>query len=295
MSTRFPGSPQAARTWSGSAPIGDGVKVFVGVQEVPGRGETWAKVEFNPSRVVDPDGHGLAAVRELPGAVEAALRAAGSLVEAGSEVGEMRVKRLDVARDFEGVERPDFYVRGLGPVARPWARLNLVHFDPQRRGAQTLMVGSRTSGVVRLYDKAAETDGVVAEGTLRWEAEARGGWCKQYGEIGVLADVSEESVGQLARDRWEWSAMGVEVCATDRVLEKVQRSGLSPAKQRSFLGHLLLRSRGMESPVGSRAAAEWNRLVRELGITLSGETFGGAGGFVGRLDYDSGREVMRAA
>ncbi|MDQ3956681.1 MAG: hypothetical protein M3285_14180 [Actinomycetota bacterium] len=292
ISVRQPGSPMAAETRSGFVDVAGKVRAFVGVSEVNG-GETWAKVEFNPSRVEDPDGVSLAPVEALAKVVPLVLRKASELVDVDQAVTDARVKRLDVARDFTDVERSDFYLRGLGPVRRPWARRNLVHFDPSRNGAQTLMVGSG-AGSVRLYDKHAESQGKAAPGTLRWEVEARGGWAKNYGGIRALEDLTRSNVEALAQNRWEWSAMGVEVSAADRVIEKVQRSELSPAKQRSFLGWLFLQSRGMASPLSKETAAGFNRLARELDVAL-GPQDADVLGFVGRLDFDSGREVLRCA
>lgn len=289
INTRNPSTPMAVETRSVSVDVKPNVRAFVGVTEV--EGQPWAKIEFNPSRVVDPDGHSLCPVVELPGAVALVVNQAAEVVGVPDEVGEMRVKRIDVARDFTGVDRPDFYVRGLGPVKRPWARRNGVYFDPSRNGAQTLHVGSG-AGSVRLYDKDAESGG-NAPGVLRWEVEARASWAQNYGGMKVLGDVSTETVGRLAANRWEWSAMGVEVTATERVLEAVQRSGLTPAKQRSFLGHLLLQAHGMASPLSNDTASEFNRLQRGLGVVLTPDTDGA--GFVGRLDWESGREVVRVA
>jgi hypothetical protein len=292
ISARNPGTPQAAETRSASVELGPKVRAFVGVQELP-TGQTWAKVEWNPSRVEDPEGHSLCPVDAVQSTAAAALAAAGDLVEVPPDPGTAKVRRIDVARDFQGVERPDFFVRSLGPLPRPWARRNLVHFDPSRNGAQTLMVGSG-AGVARLYDKNAETEG-NAPGVLRWEVEARSSWAKNYGEVVVLADVRAERVKQLAANRWEWSQMGVEVSAPDRVIEKVSNSGLSAAKQRSFLGWLFLQAHGVEQPIADATVAEWRRLQRQLGVTLTREDGTPAIGFVTRLDWDSGREVVRVA
>jgi hypothetical protein len=266
-------------------------QVFVGVSDVQGQPVEWAKVEFNPSRIVDPDGHSLAMVEDLAPALDVALGLAEDRVRWSCKVGEMRVKRIDLARDFSGVERPAYTIRGLGPVRRPWARRNLVHFDPSRSGAQTLMVGSG-SGVVRLYDKWAETKGAAPEGTVRWEVEARDGWCNRYGEIRTMADVDDDGLERFAKDRWDWSAMGSEVSATERVVEQVMRSGLSYREQRQYLGHLMMMAAGVEVPAGTEAMAKWNRLTRKLGIVLGEETFASSGGFSSRLDWDSGSEVV---
>ncbi len=295
---RWPGSPEAAETRSGSVEVARGedpVHAFVGTQGVPATGQTWAKVEFNPSRVLDPDGAGLAPVEDVMGLLEHVLDKVGAsrLIVLPPEVETAKVKRLDVARDFSGIKHPDFYVRSLAPIKRPWAKRNLVHFDPQKRGAQTLMVGSGV-GIVRLYNKHDEKPDKVPEGVLRWELEARADWAKRYGGVETVKDLSVEKISRLALDRWRWSQMSVEVSATNRVVEQVSESGLSPAKQRALLGWMLQRSCGQVSPVSKETGAEFNRLSRQLGVTL--EAAGGdAPGFIGRLDWDSGREVVRAA
>jgi hypothetical protein len=269
------------------------VPVFVGVQELPGNAGTWGKIECNPARLLDPEGASLCDVRSLPTALTLAWKAASQLLEPVCGIGDARVKRLDVARDFCEVERPDFFVRGLLGVKRPWARRSFTYSDPSRNCAETLAVGSGV-GMVRLYDKHQET-AKAPEGTLRWEVEARSAWLARLASIRTVEDINSESVAALAADRWDWSAMGVEVSAAQRVIEKVKRSGLSPAKQRSLLGHLMLVAAGERSELGKNQVTEYNRLQRDLGIVISPDMLGSSGGFVARLDWDSGREVIRAA
>jgi hypothetical protein len=206
-----------------------------------------------------------------------------------------RVKRLDIAGDFQGVEEPTFYIRGLAPMKRPYARRQYVYNNPQRGNAETFWVGSGAGGV-RLYDKAQENP-AAPEGTVRWECECRSDWLERIAGIRVVEDLSDEKVALLAADRWEWSAMGREVSATDRVVEKVIRSELSPAKQRGFLGHCLMESRGVSAPMGKATAAAYRRLQRDLNVVLDARMFdGGRGaGFVGWLDYEAGKEIVRVA
>lgn len=290
LSLSNPGTPKAATTLGASLPINDHARVFIGVQEVPATGQTWGKVELNPSRVVDPEGVDLCPPDRLRDCVvEAADVASSLLAPAVPDVGAMKVRRLDVARDFVDVERPAFLVRGLGPVHRPWARRNLVHFDPSKNGAQTLMVGSG-AGVVRLYDKDEESGG-RAPGVLRWEVEARRTWCEKYGEISTLDDVTDETVARLGHDRWEWSAMATEVQAMEAVVERVMRSELSFAEQRSLIGYLSMIAAGADVRASRTTHAKYRRIARQVGVALDPETLGGGGGFSARLDLDSGRMV----
>lgn len=285
-----PGTPEAADTFGATLELNPACRVFVGVQEVPATGQVWAKVEWNPSRHVDPLGHSLASPGQVAASAEDAVDLALSLLEpAVPHAGEMRVRRIDIARDFEGVDRASFVVSGLGPVPRPWARRNLVHYDPSRKGAQTLMVGSG-AGVVRLYDKDAETEGQTS-GVLRWEVEARRDWCQKYGNVSKLDDVTAEKVEAFGRDRWEWSAMGTEVTAMETMVEKVMRSGLSFAEQRSLIGYMTMRAAGADVRAAFSTHSKYRRQAKELGITLQVPTDDDSFGFSARLDLEQGTVV----
>lgn len=294
VTTRMKGTPNESVTYGTSLSLGKGQpSVYVGVSEVKAAHELWGKVEYNPARVVDPMGWELAPVNTVRVTlVEAVAKALDMLAPAVQDVDEMRVKRLDVAKDFQ-TEHSEFYVRGLAPVHRPWARRNLVHFDPGRKGAQTLMVGSG-AGVVRLYDKAAETDGQAPPGTLRWEAECRSEWVTKYGDIVTVADLNAERVAELARNRWEWSAMGTDVGAMDRVVERAQRSGMSQRELLSFLGYVTLLANGSGQVAHRNTAIKYRKMSKQLGVSI-GELEDGAAHFLGRLDWETGGEVLHAA
>ncbi len=296
-----PATPSAVLTLSGTVTLGQGddeVTAFVGVREVPEHPacQWWGKVELNPSRIFDPGGYGLASISQLRPAVEGVAAAAGALLEPEDrDVGGWSVKRLDVARDFGGVEAAPTLIRALAPIHRPWARRNLVHADPSRLGAQTLMVGSG-AGVVRLYDKHAETSGVAPEGSVRWEAECRSGWLSAYGGVKRLDDVNDERAGVLARDRWEWSQMGAEVAGDlSRLVDRVRASDLTVREQAGFLGWLVMQAAGEAWVPGSRTTlAKYRRVQRQLGIAAPTDLVT-TGAVVRRLDWDTGREVLRVA
>jgi hypothetical protein len=206
----------------------------------------------------------------------------------------MNVKRVDGARDFGGITRPASLLASLATVHRPWSRKNNLFNDGSRNGAQTLSVGGRSSGV-NLYDKFSETKGAVPEGTLRWEARARSGWLESIADIKQLSDINTQSINHLASNRWEWSAMGTEVTATDEVVERVLRSGLSPTVQQGVLGWMLMTAKGHHTVMGKQKAAKYRRIARDLGVALSADLFDDGNAFVARLDWESGTEVCRAA
>lgn len=268
----------------------EGSAVFVGVQEVAG--EVWGKVEGNPARMVDPDGFSLAPIDSIPTLARHMWDVATEMVAPSCTLPEARLKRLDVARDFLDVGNPSLYVRSLVGVRRPYAKRAYVFSNPSKGNAETLGVGSG-SGMARLYDQhQAYGEKGAPEGSMRWELEARDRWLSKV-DLERVGDWNAEAVADITAERWTWSGCGLEVAAVDAVIEKVRRAGLSEAKQQRLLGRLLLQAQGF--PVGGdrKTAAEYDRLIRDLGVVLPAtET---ASTFVGRLDWASGTEVLRAA
>jgi hypothetical protein len=278
-----------------SVELSEGVRAYVGAQEIPDANPPWwGKVELNPSRVLDPEGWGLASVGDAIAVVDDVVGSLGELVRPRSGPEEWLVKRIDVARDFVGIEGSAIVVNGLGPIKRPWARRNLVHADPGRNGAQTLMVGSG-AGVVRLYDKAAESRGKAPDGTLRWECEARARWLGRYASVRAWSELGPSGLQALVRDRWEWSAMGVGVSDDlSDVVERLEGSGLSPREQAGYLGWLVMRSAGRPWVPGSHHTEDkYRRVERESGISFARlvET----AGVTRRLDFDRGELVREVA
>ncbi len=278
-----------------SAEVAPGVRAFVGVSTVKETGASRGKVEFNPSRVLDPDGWSLAPVEAVGSALVKVLGVASDMVSIPSDPAFVRLKRVDVARDFSEVESAPELIRGLGPIPRPWARRNNVHADPAAHGAQTLFVGSGAGGV-RLYDKHAETVGAAPPGSLRWEVEARSAWLSNYGQMGCLKDLCSESLALLVSSRWPWSQMGADVVSGfGAVLLKVKRSGLSEREQDKLIAYLVRQAAGEGwSSAGSATLAKYRKVQRELGIVVDRESIS-AGSVTRRLDFESGREVVRVA
>jgi hypothetical protein len=155
------------------------------------------------------------------------------------------------------------------------------------------MVGSN-SGIARLYDKCAETEGKVEQGTVRFEIEGRGDWVVNYGNMKTARDLSEENVARFARDRWEWSKMGVEVRSVSGVVEVVTRSGLTRREQQNFLGWLVMQSTPFAFEVGHTTLAKFRKLQRELNIAIGVDVVDSVG-FTSRLDWQSGEVVTRVA
>ncbi len=256
---------------------------------------TTGKVEMNPSRVEDPSGIGLSDFDAIAPAVSFAHDQAVRLCEPVTEVEDWKLRRVDVAVDFHGVGDPGRLIAGLAPIFRPYAKRNYLHRDPSKSGAQTLTVGTG-AGLVRLYDKYAESDGRALPGTVRFEVEARKGWCEQYAGVEKLGELDAAALGRLAMNRWMWSAMGADVASTSTVVEKVLAADdMTDRERATFLGWMLMQSVGVSAVTGSATLAKYRRLQRSLGVVVSDLEGEPDSGFVTRLDYDSGRAVTRVA
>lgn len=283
----------------------DGAKVMVGITSLPkedGTTGVWAKVEGNPSRLSDPDGCSLLPFDSVQDAARVMWEVARAFVAPACPLEAARVKRLDVARDFTDVQVPAVYVRGLLNLKRAYARKSFMYSNPQAGNAETLFVGSKSGGV-RLYDQhQAYAEKGAAEGSVRWEVEARADWLERLG-MARLGDVQPHRLETMGWDRWDWSAMGTAVTGAGNVVELVQalaREGHiatpsgkpSWAKADRLLGQLVREGFGVSAPAAKGTTAEYNKLKKLLGIVPTADLLSVKDSTVmGRLDFATGREV----
>lgn len=290
-----PGMPGERRKLSAMVPVSEGVKAFVGVQEIPDhpRHRWWGKVELNPSRVVDPGGHELLGPELLTDVMQGVVDKTSEWVVSSVSVPEMGVKRIDVARDFTDVDDATPMVRALAAVHRPYSRVNLLHADAQRNGAQTLMVGAKSAGLVRLYDQHAAYES--PEGSLRFEAECRD-WASRCGDVRKLHDVTRSSAMALAADRWKWSGFGVEVAGSlSTLLREVVASGVGAQQARGFVAWLLEQAGGVSlGAMSTSTLATYRRLQRSLKLAAPSDVRSTVS-VVRWLDFEKGTVMRRVA
>lgn len=90
-------------------------------------------------------------------------------LEPGTVIDDGKVVRLDLVRDFFGVDRQTELLDGLASVVQP-GRAKVRRFaDPSANRAETVRVGPRAWGCT-LYDKHTETGGKAPAGQVRFEA-----------------------------------------------------------------------------------------------------------------------------
>jgi ParB-like chromosome segregation protein Spo0J len=265
--------------------------VSISLTQVEERGVLAGRVEFNPARVIDPEGYSPCPYSNLMGTLAEVLPLVQRCLDVGLPPEEWRVARVDVARDFH-VRSPRTFIeglRGVRPRYRPQVNLR------GRGDGMTLELRTRSSGMVRLYDKHEQSEGLAPPGTLRFEVEARGsrGWAERYGGIKVARDLTPGRLDDLLADRWEWTGFGSWVGGTGvaQALESMKGLGVSPSRRQAFLGWFIEVSLGGDDSLSHTRQAEYNRFLRQLGIVPTFPALSAAGP-MRRLDLQTGREVV---
>ncbi len=250
-------------------------------------------IEFNPARVVNSQGYGLATVEDTLGALTDAVKASTCVLTPvnSDEWTSYKIRRIDVARDFHGVRFPSALIRGLAPIHRKSSRVNAVYSDPLSAGAQTLIVGTQKSGLVRLYDKSAQTKGAVEPGTVRWEVQARQEWATRYGGLQTIEDLALRGIHDLARNRWEWSAMGSEVTSIAGMVSAVLSLGLKEHQATTFVGYLVRQAAFCPWILSPSPAKKYRDLQGDLGIVVTAGAIDSLL-FSSRLDWESSTEIV---
>lgn len=217
---------------------------------------------------------------------------------------EAKVVRLDLVRDFDGVEQAPFILDGLAGV--PVAGRSKVrrYADAERQQAQTLTVGPKAAWRATLYDKHAETLGQpveAPEGRLRYEVRMRtdlltGKWAQAHGGgVAQVLDLEGERLARLARGMFERVGFDREVDALGRLADVVfSHEALSPAERRNLWCYLTAPQHGGRMGFSVPTERKYRRQAEALGLVLA--PVGSAPTSVRvRLDYDSGTEVTEAA
>ena len=212
------------------------------------------------------------------------------------------VQRLDLARDFVGVESTDRTLTALAHRHIAYARFNESHRRPDGT-MQSLTRGSKNEYLVRGYDKAyelldkARTDRAghelliawasVSGGRFRFELELRRPLLRRKGLI-RMTDFTPDVIDGLARHYFEHAGWADPYGGRGRVQQTLEqlRPSLSRADFRSLCSFLYSVERGIEVDLSRHVLDRIRPLVRKhnlLDIEDDGE--------VRRLDFDAGREI----
>ena len=271
----------------------DGVPIEMGQYYTPEGQRAW--IEFNPARIHDPGGWRAAPLQEVLPCTGVALGLARTVLLWDIDAEVMTLNRLDVVRDFEGVANPSLYLERLSPIARTHATKNELFRNTSTNLAETIEVGSKDGGYVKLYDKHSETaraeiGGRAPKGALRFEVHARD-WCARYGQMTLLGDFDSKNCVRLLMNRWTWSQMGTEFHSESKYIAVLQEH-FSGTESRNLMGHLLVIANGGTSNVSHSTLSKWRKKLALLGLPLSPSVIRSDVPHISRLDFATGREVV---
>lgn len=204
-----------------------------------------------------------------------------------------RVTRLDVVRDFYGVEDRAQLLDGLAAVHVPHARQQGTRYQGVT-GTESLSRGSPGRWVATLYDKHQEalSRGEQAPvGQLRFECRLRARVLVERG-IRAVGDLSSAVLARVADAYFTRAGFDRQVRGRDRLLLRLGRVQLSDAERRLLpktLGLLQLQAAGRPPPMSDGTRRKCLDLADRIGISVADFVTPGQHGV--RLDLERGIAV----
>lgn len=207
------------------------------------------------------------------------------------------VVRVDPVRDFDGAHHGPELLDGLAGVPRD-ARWKVRRWqDAERNRAESIRVGPKAWGST-LYDKNAETFGAAPEGRLRYEGrfhreQLESAFAEKEGvTMRNVADVTDEKVARLTRASFERVGFDREVVGRASVASAVFGCPWLSAQEMAQ-AWAFLTAPGYASSMSKPTRLKYRQVAARLGVTMAEAVEEAAPVFV-RLDFESGREVLRA-
>jgi len=260
--------------------------------------EAW--LEFSAPKIGTGSNVHALPLREAVEVGREVYREAGCVVTWMDDYEHLRTNRLDLDRDFEGVEHQVPLLSGLAKLRAAYNPKTRLFPDPTKSGAMTLTRGPATRWLSTLYDKEGEArhraryapeaekaqrqdDITSARGRLRFEARLRADVLDTQRHIG---DLAEEPLAFLRRKYFERVGYGMEVAGMDRAVALIVASELTEAAKIQTLGYLVMESQGMPAAFGRTTVWKYRKRCEELGVTAA--DMASLATTSVRLDYDTG-------
>lgn len=215
-------------------------------------------------------------------------------------VEQLAVRRLDLVRDFHGVDM-------LPALAHSWSRI-VIPQETSAEGRPRLVVhpalgistfyrGAPRYRHVAIYDKHSWAHDVAPQhldqapqGLVRYEARYRASALRKAGVTGV-ADLSEPVLERLRRRLWDWYQLGQAVGSLTSLPARLIAADLTPQRKANVLLLAMCRNQGLDSGLPDRSRLRARHDGDELDLDFT--DFQGLDRVV-RLDYDQGCQVTVA-
>lgn len=241
----------------------------------------------------------------LMDATDAALSVLAEQLPDVPRLSDLRLRRLDLARDFHGLPEPSATLSVLSRRQIPYAKHHQLHPRPNGQ-MQSFSRGSLSQYLVRGYAKGyelADKAGGVgdaerqrllrawaskSESQLRYELQLRAPLLKRLG-LTTMDDCTPERLHDVARryyDHAGWSTpYGGGRAARQRTLAALSEE-LSPARYRSLLAYLYGEEHDIDSGLSRHAVDAVRPIARRHQLLDAVDASA-----TRRLDFDSGHEI----
>lgn len=203
----------------------------------------------------------------------------------------VKVKRLDLVRDFDDVPCVSDLIEGLRKIPRP-GRMFLRTFSNRAGHSETLTVGPKSSWAATLYDKYAECPDFAKPGQLRCELRCRKRlqqkWAVHHGgKINVLADINPQKAARIARGMFDDARFGVQIMThASMAAEVMAYQELSETQKLRLIGYLTVTGAGLHVATSPTTLNRYQRYLEAVGFPAE-HTARNL-----RLDWTNGLQVM---
>ena len=249
-------------------------------------------LHFNPSRIVQPLGIGLCRPRDLPAVIDDVMEVVSKYVRPYGPTAYFKVRRINIARNFYGVDSPIRYLTGLFKIRRPHAKYTRTWGGGDGK-IGTLETGSKSGGKCKLYDKHLQSPHLAVPGTMRFEVEAHESWLKRLSGINTVSDLTVSAISKLMWNRMRWFSLETPVMNVKTAEERILRNqDLGTALQNGLLRYILERQFGLAISAKYQTVAKYGRILQELGIAVYADDV--VEEQTCRLDFKTGTEVRVA-
>ena len=128
---------------------------------------------------------------------------------------------------------------------------------------------------------------------MRFEVQARQNWCRRYGGINTVADLTVPNLSRLMRNRLRWFGLEREVMTPETACGKIIRNrDLDKREQDGLIRYVLELQAGLDPTASPKSISKYRNRLGELNISPSLDSASDRS--VAHLDFRAGAEVRVA-
>lgn len=263
-------------------------------------------IEFNPSRMSDPEGDSLCSVQETHYWVERVIRAVAVvftptfIIPSGNPTEntyfqstwkeDCHIVRLDIARDFYS-PFSSFGIRQLCTIKKPYISKDTLYRDGSYIEGMSWGNSKRQSYRYSLYNKSLKHHGERFGGWFRFELQLHYKGLNEY-RLRTLAGLNDGRILSCLMTKWDKSHMSADITIPEGTYDIYEHllEGNSEVKRQTFLGIATAMSLGLPVKLSPPVMRDYRKMGEHAGFEL-GTSISTLGGKVVHVDFEKGLVV----